>query len=90
MPLQVALDKSAYAPWNEAFEVGYIFTEKDQALGPNTQRRMFSNFPAGSFSASLDSSHSPFLSRPDALADIIQNAINHIITKKASTHKAKY
>lgn len=90
MPLQIALDKSAYAPWKEAFEVGYIFTEKDQALGPSTQRRMFSNFPAGSFSASLDSSHSPFLSRPDALADIIQNAINHIITEKASTHKAKY
>ncbi|KAI6084701.1 hypothetical protein F4821DRAFT_261600 [Hypoxylon rubiginosum] len=78
MPFQMAIDKSTYAPFNEAFEVGYIFTEKDQALDVGAQRGMFSQFPAGSFSASLDSSHSPFLSMPVTLADIIQDAINHV------------
>ncbi|KAI6087579.1 hypothetical protein F4821DRAFT_105678 [Hypoxylon rubiginosum] len=78
MPFQMAIDKSTYAPFNEAFEVGYIFMEKDQALDVSAQRGMFSQFPAGSFSASLDSSHSPFLSMPVTLADIIQDAINHV------------
>lgn len=79
----MALDKSTYAPLNEDFEVGYVFTEKDQALDVSAQRGMFSQFPAGSFSASLDSSHSPFLSMPVALADAIQDAVNYIQTKKS-------
>ncbi|XXH03953.1 hypothetical protein Hte_010361 [Hypoxylon texense] len=83
VPFQIVTDKSMYVPFNEGFEVGYIFAEKDQAVDISVQRSVFSLFPAGSFSASLDSSHSPFLSMPDALADVIQGAVNHVRAKES-------
>jgi hypothetical protein len=36
---------------------------------------MAAQFPAGSFTASLSSSHSPFLSMPKALGDVIEKLI---------------
>ncbi|KAI0543781.1 Alpha/beta hydrolase fold-1 [Xylaria curta] len=83
MPLQMVKDKSVYDP-RGTFEVGYIFAEKDQALPIRAQEAMFSQFPAGSFSARLDSSHSPFLSMPDALADTIENAARYVLAKRSS------
>ncbi|KAI3318920.1 hypothetical protein HD806DRAFT_510393 [Xylariaceae sp. AK1471] len=85
IPLQTVRDVSAYEPWNEGFEVGYVFTEEDRALPMAAQKAGFSMFPAGSFNASLASSHSPFLSMPDTVADTIQNATEFVLKKRSST-----
>ncbi|KAH6664781.1 Alpha/beta hydrolase fold-1 [Plectosphaerella plurivora] len=71
-PLNIATDKSGFEPWNQGFSVGYIFAEDDQAIPLAAQQGMATQFPAGSFTASLKSSHSPFLSMPKALGDIIE------------------
>ncbi|KAI1347151.1 Alpha/beta hydrolase fold-1 [Xylaria sp. FL0043] len=84
MPVRTATDISAYDPLEAGFEVGYIFAEEDQALLPEAQKAMFARFPAGSFSASLQSSHSPFFSMPETLADTIQRAIEHVLSKRSS------
>ncbi|KAI3331190.1 hypothetical protein F4824DRAFT_491650 [Ustulina deusta] len=83
MPLRVLTDISAYSPLDGGFEVGYIFAEKDQAVPIGVQHAMFSQFPAGSFSASLASSHSPFFSIPDTLADTIQKATESVLAKRS-------
>ncbi|TRX88533.1 hypothetical protein FHL15_010572 [Xylaria flabelliformis] len=83
MPLKIVKEKSAYDP-RGTFEAGYIFAEKDQALPISAQNAMFSQFPAGSFSARLDSSHSPFLSMPETLADTIENATKYVLAKRSS------
>ncbi|KAI1171797.1 Alpha/beta hydrolase fold-1 [Nemania sp. FL0916] len=82
MPYQMVIDKANYEPWKHEFRVGYIFAEKDEALPISRQRALASQFPAGSFTASLESSHSPFLSMPQTLADTLEDAIRH-----ASDHK---
>ncbi|KAI0427887.1 Alpha/beta hydrolase fold-1 [Xylaria sp. FL1042] len=82
MSSQVLMGKSTYEPWNHGFEVGYIFTEDDNTLPIALQKTMYSQFPDGSFSASLASGHSPFLNLPDAVADVIRDGINHVLTKK--------
>ncbi|KAI0536372.1 hypothetical protein GGR58DRAFT_514603 [Xylaria digitata] len=81
VPIQIAKDISTFDPWNGDFEVGYIFAEEDRALHISHQKAMFAQFPAGSFSASLSSSHSPFFSMPDALADTIEAATKHVLMK---------
>ncbi|KAI1113849.1 Alpha/beta hydrolase fold-1 [Nemania sp. NC0429] len=75
MPFTMATGISTYEPWNHDFRVGYIFAEKDQALPCGVQRMLASQSPPGSFTASLQSSHSPFLSMPQVLADTLENAI---------------
>ncbi|KAG7134337.1 hydrolase R7 like protein [Verticillium longisporum] len=60
-PLKTVQDKSAFEPWGQGLQVGYIFTEQDQAIAVEAQRGMASQFPAGSFTISLNTSHSPFL-----------------------------
>ncbi|KAI0427913.1 Alpha/beta hydrolase fold-1 [Xylaria sp. FL1042] len=82
MPLRTTTDMSTYDPREEGFEVGYIFAEEDQALPIGAQKAMFAQFPVGSFSASLQSSHSPFLSMPETLADAIQRAVEHVLAKR--------
>ncbi|KAI1121409.1 hypothetical protein F5Y10DRAFT_288492 [Nemania abortiva] len=82
VPLQVVKDVSAYDPLDGKFEVGYIFTENDQAIPISAQEATFSRFPTGSFTANLSSSHSPFLSMPDALADTIQDAVKYVLAKR--------
>ncbi|KAI1747146.1 Alpha/beta hydrolase fold-1 [Xylaria castorea] len=84
MPLQIAKDISAYDPRDGTFEVGYIFAEKDHAIHISAQDAMFSQFPVGSFSARLDSGHSPFFSMPDTLADTIENATKYVLAKRSS------
>ncbi|RWA05959.1 hypothetical protein EKO27_g9141 [Xylaria grammica] len=83
MPINFINDASLYDPWNQGFEVGYIFAEEDHAIHISAQKAMFAQLPAGSFSASLRSSHSPFFSMPDALADAIQDAANYAIMKRS-------
>ncbi|RYC79409.1 hypothetical protein BFJ63_vAg17710 [Fusarium oxysporum f. sp. narcissi] len=74
-PLKIATDKSCFEPWNEGVPVSYIFAEDDQAIPLAVQQGMAAQFPAGSFTASLSSSHSPFLSMPKALGDVLEKIV---------------
>lgn len=74
-------DKSSFEPWTAGFEMGYIFAEDDQAIPIDVQKQMQSAFPAGSFTASLKSSHSPFLSMPSKVADTLQQAVDQCVKK---------
>ncbi|RWA06855.1 hypothetical protein EKO27_g8252 [Xylaria grammica] len=85
MSSRIKVDKMTYEPWNEGFEVGYIFTEEDNTFVIDTQRAMFSNSPDGSFSASLATGHSPFISAPNVLADAIHDGINYLAKKRTSS-----
>ncbi|KAI1366859.1 hypothetical protein F5Y08DRAFT_327101 [Xylaria arbuscula] len=82
MPMRTATDMSLFDPREGGFEVGYIFAEQDKAVPLPAQQALFAGFPAGSFSASLTSSHSPFFSVPDTLADTIENAYKHALAKR--------
>ncbi|KAK1955642.1 alpha/beta-hydrolase [Colletotrichum sublineola] len=77
-------DKSGFEPWNEGFEMGYIFVEDDQVLPLDKQIDMSSQFPASSFTATLTASHSPFLSMPEALGKTIQQAAQVAVARKAA------
>ncbi|KAK5636312.1 hypothetical protein RRF57_012024 [Xylaria bambusicola] len=81
MPVRSTTDVSLFDPRDGGFEVGYIFTEEDKAVPIDAQKGLFAVFPAGSFSASLPTSHSPFLSNSNALADTIQKATKHLFVK---------
>ncbi|KAM9873734.1 hypothetical protein VDGL01_12185 [Verticillium dahliae] len=59
-PLKTVQDKSAFET-SQRLQVGYTFTEKSQAIAVEAQRGMVSQFPAGSFTINLNTSHSPFL-----------------------------
>ncbi|GKT48963.1 pheophorbidase [Colletotrichum spaethianum] len=82
-PVKPFQDKSGFEPWNEGFEMGYIFTEDDQALPLDKQIDMSSQFPASSFTATLTASHSPFLSVPEALGKVIQQAAQVAVARKS-------
>ncbi|KAK2024225.1 alpha/beta-hydrolase [Colletotrichum zoysiae] len=77
-------DKSGFEPWNEAFEMGYIFAENDQAIPLDKQIDMSSQFPASSFTATLTAGHSPFLSMPESLGKTIQQAAQVAVARKAA------
>ncbi|KAK2053677.1 alpha/beta-hydrolase [Colletotrichum caudatum] len=77
-------DKSGFEPWNETFEMGYIFTEDDQVLPLDKQIDMSSQFPASSFTATLTAGHSPFLSMPESLGKTIQQAAQVAVARKAA------
>ncbi|KAL8399813.1 hypothetical protein RB594_000288 [Gaeumannomyces avenae] len=68
---------SRYAPWKNGFSVGYIFTTKDVCVPYPVQQAMFSQFPAGSFTATMETGHSPFLNKPKELADNLVAAYRH-------------
>jgi pimeloyl-ACP methyl ester carboxylesterase len=50
----------------------YVVTGQDAAIPPVAQEALAAR--AGSTTRHLDTSHSPFLSRPDAVADIVEEA----------------
>ncbi|KAK1573959.1 Alpha/beta hydrolase fold-1 [Colletotrichum navitas] len=77
-------DKSGFEPWNEGFEMGYIFAEDDQVIPLDKQIDMASQFPASSFTATLTASHSPFLSMPETLGKTIQQAAQVAVARKAA------
>ncbi|GKT51442.1 uncharacterized protein ColSpa_11623 [Colletotrichum spaethianum] len=83
-PFKTVENKSGFEPWNNGFEMGYIFTQNDQAIPIDLQTSMESIFPASSFTATLNSSHTPFLSMPKILGDVIQQAAQVAVTKKAA------
>ncbi|KAK8015206.1 hypothetical protein PG990_008502 [Apiospora arundinis] len=74
-------DKAIFEPWAAGFEMGYIFAEDDQAIPIDVQKQMQSAFPSGSFTASLKSSHSPFLSMPARVAELLQQAVDQSAKK---------
>lgn len=73
--LRAMTDEGTFAPWNEGFQMGFIYTEDDQAIPVSIQKNMAVQFPAGSFTATLKSSHSPFLSMPGKVAEVMQQAV---------------
>ncbi|KAF6803825.1 hypothetical protein CMUS01_14993 [Colletotrichum musicola] len=83
-PYKTFQDKSGFEPWNNGFEMGYIFAEQDQAIPLELQKLMASQFPEGSFTASLNASHSPFLSMPKALGDVLEEAAETAVAKKTA------
>ncbi|KZL80919.1 hypothetical protein CI238_06675 [Colletotrichum incanum] len=83
-PFKTFQDKSGFEPWNAGFEMGYIFAEDDQALPLDKQIDISSQFPASSFTATLTASHSPFLSTPEALGKVIQQAAQVAVARKAA------
>ncbi|KAL8372156.1 hypothetical protein RB595_001786 [Gaeumannomyces hyphopodioides] len=73
-------EPSRYAPWKNGFNVGYIFTTEDVAVPFSFQQAMFSQFPAGSFTATMETGHSPFFNEPKELADNLVAAYKHAKT----------
>ncbi|TDE10768.1 alpha/beta fold hydrolase [Dyadobacter psychrotolerans] len=49
----------------------YIHTAKDMAVGPALQKRMVAAAPGFKKTYTLDTSHSPFLTQPQAVTDIL-------------------
>lgn len=80
MTTKASEDPSRYAPWKNGFNVGYIFTKKDNAVPFPLQQSMFSQFPPGSFSATMDTGHSPVFSSPKELAENLVAAYKHVNT----------
>ena len=80
-PLKITTETATYAPWKEGFNVAYIFCELDNAIPIAAQKGMASQFPADAFTATMNASHSPFLSRPKELADHLVAALEHSKSK---------
>lgn len=62
-------DELTEASW-ETLPSTYIVCKQDRAIPPEVQRRMAVR--TGGAVRELDTSHSPFLSRPDLLADLVR------------------
>jgi pimeloyl-ACP methyl ester carboxylesterase len=69
------LQPAAAAAWRERPST-YVVCEQDNALSPARERQMAERIGARIWS--LPTSHSPFLSRPEALADIIENVVRTV------------
>ncbi|KAK8867373.1 hypothetical protein PGQ11_005951 [Apiospora arundinis] len=74
-------DMATYAPWADGVEVGYFFTEQDQAVPREAQTQFAAKFPPGSFSRTFNSSHSPFLSMPSHVVEAVKLAAEHGMSK---------
>ncbi|KAK4233417.1 hypothetical protein C8A03DRAFT_19516 [Achaetomium macrosporum] len=79
-PVKTLQQPSRYAPWTESFNVAFIHTSLDRAINISTQNAVSSQFPAGSFMATINTGHSPFLSQPKELADNLIAAYQHVIS----------
>lgn len=64
-----------YSAWKD-IPLTYVVCEKDQALFAETQRELLARTGVDAEVLSLDSSHSPFISIPDQVAKLIENAAN--------------
>ncbi|KAK8043262.1 hypothetical protein PG994_013745 [Apiospora phragmitis] len=72
--MRAMTDKGTFAPWDAGFQMGFIHTEQDQAIPIAIQKQMAALFPADHFTATLNSSHSPFLSMPEKLGEVLEQA----------------
>lgn len=81
-PARIFTDDNLYEPWNHGVEVGFFFTEQDQAIPIASQQGMAAQFPSGYVSYTMNSSHSPFLSMPDEVVTGIVLASTEGLAKK--------
>lgn len=51
---------------------GYIFCKQDRALKPVLQREMINTSELSWIVKEMDTGHSPFLAKPAALADVVE------------------
>ncbi|OHE95487.1 hypothetical protein CORC01_09220 [Colletotrichum orchidophilum] len=72
---RVFSDPATYEPWNEGIEVMYFHTQQDQAIPLATQEAMAAQFPSGYTTFYANTSHSPFLSRPDLVIEGVELAV---------------
>ncbi|KAJ5726193.1 uncharacterized protein N7483_007550 [Penicillium malachiteum] len=66
--------ESTYEPWQE-IPCAYIICEEDRALPPSFQELFASKMGGPENTYRLPSSHSPFLSMPDRLVDVLKKSI---------------
>lgn len=81
-PARIFSDDNTYEPWNNGVEVGFFFTEQDQAIPLATQQSMASQFPSGYVSFTMNSSHSPFMSMPEKVTEGVVLAATEGLAKK--------
>lgn len=81
-PARIFSDDNTYEPWNNDVEVGFFFTEQDQAIPLVTQQSMASQFLSGYVSYTMNSSHSPFMSMPEKVTDGVVLAATQGLAKK--------
>lgn len=81
-PARIFTDDTSYEPWNNGVEVGFFFTEQEQAIPLAVQQSMASQFPSGYVSYTMNSSHSPFLSMPDEVVTGVVLAATEGLAKK--------
>ncbi|KAF6805871.1 hypothetical protein CSOJ01_09227 [Colletotrichum sojae] len=74
---RVFSDPATYEPWNNGIEVMYFHCELDQAIPLATQEAMAAQFPAGYTTFYANTSHSPFLSRPDLVIEGVELAVKN-------------
>ncbi|KAG6362498.1 hypothetical protein INS49_010730 [Diaporthe citri] len=80
-PARIFSDDNTYEPWNNGVEVGFFFTEQDQAIPLATQQSMTAQFPSGYVSYTMNSSHSPFMSMPEKVTEGVVLAATAGLTK---------
>lgn len=73
---KVFTDASQYSPWEDKVPEAYIHTESDNALPYPVQLQMQALLPPGSAVYTINSSHVPFISMPDELLPLVENAIS--------------
>lgn len=73
---KVFTDASKYSPWEDNVPEAYIHTENDNALPYPVQLQMQALLPPGSPVYTINSSHVPFISMPDQLLPLVENAIS--------------
>ncbi|KAH8175185.1 alpha/beta hydrolase family protein [Sarocladium implicatum] len=64
---------STYEPWND-IPSSYLVTDDDKAIVPPAQEGMVSLLGPDAYVEHVNSSHSPFLSHPDVVADFIRKS----------------
>ncbi|KAI1865036.1 uncharacterized protein JN550_008582 [Neoarthrinium moseri] len=63
---------SAYEPWADGVPCGYIFCENDNSLPLPVQQQMAALIKSTTCTATIQSGHCPFLSKPDDLLEALR------------------
>lgn len=67
--------ESEFEPWSEGVPCAYIFATQDGCIPLPLQEKMASQLAAGSPTASVDTNHCPFLSKPDELLQALEKVV---------------
>jgi pimeloyl-ACP methyl ester carboxylesterase len=71
--LETFRSKVSFEPWKHGFNCLYVVCEKDRAIPRELQEEFAAQFGKGR-SWYIDSSHSPFLSKPEKVVEVIEAA----------------